>query len=99
MNICIGGSTYKVGDCIVYPFITFSPIGGITRDILIKYLQHIDDHINYDCTITNTTIFLDGHGSRFENGRVMGKIDSVVRLSIWDSFMASQGYKEWKWAI
>jgi len=65
-NMFACGPICKVGDHIVHPFVTCSPSSGITGEIFTKFLQHIDDHMNDDCTITTPTLLLDGHGSRFE---------------------------------
>ena len=65
-EIFLGGPTYKFGDCLVHSFITYSPSGDVTGEILIKCLQNINKYMKYDCTIATSILFLDGHGSRFE---------------------------------
>ena len=61
-----GGPTCKVGNCLVPPFVVCSTNGGISGDILTNCLKHIVKHMNYDRIIATPTLFLDLHGSRFE---------------------------------
>ena len=63
-----GGPTCHVGDKVIPPFITCSPSGGITSQILADMMQWLDRHLQLPRHPGCPTpcILLDGHGSRLE---------------------------------
>ena len=58
-----GGSTCYVGDKIISPFVTCSPSGGITSQILADMMQWLDKYLQLPRDEDSPTpcILLDGH--------------------------------------
>ena len=75
-NIFPEGPICNIEGKEVPPFVTCSPSGGITSEILTNSLKHIDNYLNFDRSVATLSLQIDGHASRFDE-RFLSYINPV----------------------